>query len=157
MVDSVKAEPPKVEEVCYWATPTTCVEVWCFMGLANYFLQYIELFSALAAQLSSLTGPSAMFRWGNHKQHSFEALKQPLCSAQVLSIWQQGSKARLTTNASEVATSAVLEQLVDGEWHPVVFESWKLAESEQHYTPACLELLTVVLAFKALRPWLLDS
>ena len=52
---------------------------------------------------------------------------------------------------------AVLEQLVDGEWHPVAFESRKLAVLELHYTPACLELLAVVLAFKALLLWLLDS
>ena len=73
----------------------------------------------------------------------------------VLSIWQQGHKALLTINTSEVATLAVLEQLGDGEWHPVAFESWKLAASELHYTPACLELLSVVLAFKALWQWLL--
>ena len=113
--------------------------------------------SALAAQLSSLTGPRATFRWGDREQHSFEALKQALCSAPVLSIWQPGRKARLTTDASEVATSAVLEQLVDGEWHPVAFESRKLAASERHYTLAFLELLAVVRAFKAFRPWLLDG
>ena len=55
-----------------------------------------------------------------------------------------------------MATLAVLEQLVDGEWHPVAFESRKLAALEQHYTPACLELLAVVLAFKVLQQWLLD-
>ena len=72
-----------------------------------------------------------------------------LCSAPVLSIWQPGCRAWLTTDALEVATSAVLEQLVDWKWHPVVFKSLKLAVSEQYYTPACLELLAVVLAFKA--------
>ena len=46
---------------------------------------------------------------------------------------------------------------MDGEWHPVAFESRKLAASERHYTPACLELLAVVRAFKELRPWLLDG
>ena len=75
----------------------------------------------------------------------------------LLRILQPGLRTRQTTDASEVATSAVLEQLVGTDWHPVAFESRKLAESERHYTPACLELLTVVLAFKALRPWLLDS
>ena len=133
-----------------------CVEVWRFVGLANYFQQYIKCFSALAAQLSSLTGPWATFRWGDCEQHSFEVLKQALCSVPVLSIWQPGSKARLTTDASEVATSAVLEQLVDGEKHPIVFESLNLAASERHYTTACFKLLAVVLAFKSLYPWLLD-
>ena len=46
---------------------------------------------------------------------------------------------------------------MDGEWHPIAFESWKLAVLEQHHTPACLELLAMVLAFKALCQWLLDG
>ena len=46
---------------------------------------------------------------------------------------------------------------MDWEWHPVAFESQKLAASERHYTPACLELLAVVRTFKALLLWLLDG
>ena len=98
-VDDVKADPAKVAAVRHWATPTSCVEVRRFVGLANYFRRYIERFSALAAPLSSLTGPRATFRWGHNEQHSFEALKQVLCLAPVLSIWQPGRRARLTTNA----------------------------------------------------------
>ena len=156
-VDGVKADPAKVEEVHHWVTLTTCVKVWRFMGLANYFLQYIKHFSVLAAQLSSLTGPWAKLCRGDSKQHSFETLKQDLCLSPVLSIWQPGSKALLTTDALKVATLAVLEQLVNREWHPVAFESRKLAALEQHYTPVCLELLAVVLAFKVLHLWLLDG
>ena len=104
MVDCVKADPAKVEVVLHWVTPTSCVEVRHFMGLANYFWQYIKLFSALAAQLSSLTGPWATFHWGDSKQHSFKALKQALFLVQVLSIWQPGCKARLTTDTLEVAS-----------------------------------------------------
>ena len=101
----------------HWVTPTSCVKALRFVGLANYFWQYIKRFSALAVLLSSLTGPRATFCWGDSEQHSFEALKKALCSALVLSILQPGSKAQLTTDASEVATLVVLEQLVDGEWH----------------------------------------
>ena len=103
-VDSVKADPAKVDVVRHWATPTSCVEVLRLVGLANYFLLYIERFSELAALLSSLTGPWAKFFWGNTEQRSFESLKQALCSVPVLSIWQPGHRARLTTDASEVAT-----------------------------------------------------
>ena len=92
-------------EVFVCPTPTSCVEVLRFLGLANYFRQYIERFSELAALLSSLTGHLATFRWGDTKQRSFESLKQALCLVPVLSIWQPGHRAWLTTNASEVVTS----------------------------------------------------
>ena len=40
-VDRVKVDPAKVEAVRHWATPTSCVEVRRFVGLANYFWLYI--------------------------------------------------------------------------------------------------------------------
>jgi hypothetical protein len=134
-VDCVKADPAKVEAVRDWAVPSSCVEVRHFLGLANYFRRYINRFSEVAAPLSSLTRLAAVFWWGEREQCSFEALKQALCSAPVLRIWQPGLRTRLTTDASEVATSAVLEQLVGTDWHPVAFESRKLAESESGTTP----------------------
>ena len=99
-VDSVKADPAKVDAVHHWATPTSCVEVLRLVGLANYFLLYIERFSELAALLSSLTGPWAKFRYGDTEQRSFKSLKQELYLALVLSIWQPGRRAQLTTDAS---------------------------------------------------------
>ena len=96
------ADPAKVDAVCHWATLTSCVEVPRFVGLANYFQLYIKRFSELAALLSSLTGPRATLRWVDTKQCSFESLKQALCSVKVLSIWQLGRRARLTTDVSEV-------------------------------------------------------
>ena len=48
-VNTVKADPAKVKVVRHWATPTSCVEMWRFVGLANYFRLCIKRFSALAA------------------------------------------------------------------------------------------------------------
>ena len=31
LVDCVKADPAKVDVVCHWVTPTSCVEVWSFV------------------------------------------------------------------------------------------------------------------------------
>ena len=76
-------------EVFVCPTPTSCVEVLRFLGLANYFRQYIERFSELAALLSSLTGHLATFRWGDTKQHSFEGVV--FCAGpQYLAAWAQG-------------------------------------------------------------------
>ena len=68
-----------------------------------------------------------MFHWGALEQASFNCLKCALSAALVLWLWDPARPTRLTTDASEVATSAVLEQLVDCSWHPIAFESGKLA------------------------------
>jgi hypothetical protein len=65
---------------------------------------------------------------------------------------------RLITDASEPAVSAILEQPDDaGAFHPVVFESRKLTQPERAYPTHLLELLAMVHALKALRPYLLDK
>ena len=69
-----------------------------------------------------------------------------------------GCPTRLLTDASELAVSAILEQPDDaGAFHPVAFESRKLTQPERSYPPHLLELLAVVHALKALRPYLLDK
>ena len=54
--------------------------------------------------------------------------------------------------------SAILEQPDDAcAFHPVAFESRKLTQPERSYPPHLLELLAVVHALKALRPYLRDK
>jgi hypothetical protein len=78
----------------------------------------------------------------------------------VLRVWDPVRPTRLLTDASELAVSAILEQLDDaGAFHPVACESrtGKLTQPERSYPPHLLELLAVVHALKTLRPYLLDK
>jgi hypothetical protein len=64
----------------------------------------------------------------------------------------------VTTDASEVAISAVLTQPDDeGHHHPVAYESRKLTDAEQAYPSHVLELLAVVHALRVFRHYLLGS
>jgi len=129
-----------------------------FVGLANYYRKFVLRFSTLAAPLTTLCSPRARFTWGPAEQQSFDALKAALTSAPVLRVWDPARPTRLITDASELAVSAILEQPDDaGAFHPVAFESRKLTQPERAYPPHLLELLAVVHALKALRPYLLDK
>ena len=154
----VAVDPRKVAAVAEWATPTSCTDVRRFVGLANYYRKFVLRFSALAAPLTALCGPRALFTWGPAEQQSFIALKAALTSAPVLRVWDSARPTRLLTDASELAVSAILEQPDDaGAFHPVAFESRKLTQPERLYPPHLLELLAVVHALKTLRPYLLDK
>jgi len=154
----VAVDPRKVEAVAAWATPTSCTNVRRFVGLANYYRKFVLLFSALAAPLTALCSPLALFVWGAEEQRSFDALKAALTSAPVLRVWDPARPTRLLTDASELAISAILEQPDDtGVFHHVAFESRKLTLPERSYPPHLLELLAVVHALKALLPYLLDK
>ena len=51
----------KVQSIVEWATPTSCSEVWCFTGLANYYSRFVEGYADLAAPLTELGSPTARF------------------------------------------------------------------------------------------------
>ena len=90
-------------------------------------------------------------------EQSFDALRAALMSAPVLRVWDPSRPTRLTTDASELAVSGILEQPDDGgAFHPIAFESRKLTAPERAYPPHLLELLAVVHCLKSFRPYLLD-
>ena len=78
-------------------------------------------------------------------------------SAPLPSLWDTSRPTHLTTDASELAVSGILEQPDDqGSFHPIAFESRKLAAPERAYPSHLLELLAVVHCLNSFDPYLLD-
>jgi hypothetical protein len=77
----VSVDPRKVQSIMEWAMPTSSSEVRRFK-------------------------PTARFAWTRDTQASFDALKQALCSAPVLSTFDLVSREVLTTDANKIAVAA---------------------------------------------------
>ena len=117
-----------------WPVPASNVELRRFVGLCNYYRRFVDGYADVAAPLTRLCGPHAPWAWGPAEQLSFDALKQCLTTAPVLGTFDSGRCSVVTTDASEVAISAVLTQPDDeGHHHPVAYESRKLTDAEQAY------------------------
>jgi hypothetical protein len=50
------------------------------------------------------------------------------------------------TDASDIAVGTVLQQYVDGTWHPIYFFSKKMKPTETRYSTFDRELLAIYLA-----------
>ena len=147
-------DPKKVQAVKEWPVPINATEVRQFLGLASYYRRYIQQFSDIAAPLNALTQKGAEFSWTQACGNAFEALKQHLVDAPVLSYPRFGSEAStfvLQTDASAVGLGAVLEQ--DG--HVIAYTSRSLTAPECQYSVIQRECLAVVHALKQLRHYLL--
>ena len=57
------ADPDKVSAVRTWPKPQNVKEVQQFMGLANYYAQYICNFADIAAPLTFLMSPKWQWVW----------------------------------------------------------------------------------------------
>ncbi|XP_021986884.1 uncharacterized mitochondrial protein AtMg00860-like [Helianthus annuus] len=69
-----------------WEAPKTQYEISSFLGLAGYYRRFIENFSRIATQLTTLTRKNVKFDWGPKQKESFEILKHKLTNAPVLTL-----------------------------------------------------------------------
>ena len=51
----VAVDPEKIEAIVDWPRLTNVTKVWSFLGLAGYYLKFVEEFSSTAMPLSKLT------------------------------------------------------------------------------------------------------
>ncbi|XP_070011098.1 uncharacterized mitochondrial protein AtMg00860-like [Nicotiana sylvestris] len=73
--EGIRVDTQTIEAVKTWPRPTTLVEVRKFIGLASYYMRFVEGFSSLSAPLTKLTQKGAKFQWTDVCERSYQALK----------------------------------------------------------------------------------
>jgi hypothetical protein len=63
-------DPAKIQVICDWLAPTTLIELRSFLGLANFYRQFVLGFSHIAWALIQVTKGCgrAKFMWGKEQQ-----------------------------------------------------------------------------------------
>ena len=140
----IKPLPCKVEAIRKVKPPTTIKELQRFLGMINYYRRFIKsaahhlfhLFEALGSKPKRLL-------WSAEMQTSFDAIKDALANATMLHHPDPSLPLSLTTDASDVAIGAVIEQRGPSGWEPLAFFSKKLSDSQQKWSPYDRELHAV--------------
>lgn len=153
--DGLKTNAGLVKAIREWPVPSTQRHVMQFLGLTNFYHQYIDHYADLALPLTALLGSDTPFVWTQAQQGAFEALKTAVTTAPVLRIFDPALSTAVETDASGFAIGAVLFQIdSNGVSRPVAFTSRKLSQAEQNYPTHEQELLAVVHALKTWRYYL---
>ena len=71
----IEMEEDKVVGVLNWPIPKTVRDVRKFLGLANYYRQFVKDFAKLARLLNNLTRKDKKWKWGDEQQRAFEQLR----------------------------------------------------------------------------------
>ena len=104
--------------------------------------------------MTNLLSPANPYVWTEAQQTSFEALKMALTTTPVLALPDPELPFEVTTDASDIAISAVLNQNQGRGMQPIAFESRKLSVHELNYPIHEKELLAIVYALKIWRIYL---
>ena len=142
----IQALPGKVRAIIDWPRPKGVHDVRSFLGLASYYRRFVRGFSEMARPLTALTRAGVDWEWSTAQHQAFNRLKLALTTAPVLKLPDFGKQFIVTTNASDVAVGAILEQDFGNGLQPVAFASRKLNDAEMRYSAYERELLGIVWA-----------
>ena len=73
--EKIEIEEDKVAGVLNWSVPKTVRDIRKFLGLANYYRQFVKDFAKLARPLNNLTRKDERWKWEEKQQKVFEQLK----------------------------------------------------------------------------------
>lgn len=151
--------------------PRSGDELTRFLGLVNYFADFVDHFAETAAPLyAALKGtgfskkrrhgqrlviPDWKARWGKDQTKAWKELKDALSNPEILAAPRRGAAKRVMTDASAYGLGGVLlQETKDGKWQPVSFTSRLLRKAERNYAPTEREFLAVIHALQKWRHYL---
>ena len=149
----ISVDPHKISAVRDWPLPKNKQQVQSFLGFVNYYRKFIKDCSLRAKPLTELT-KNVNFEWTKEQDDSFQTLKNALTDAPVLRTFNSSLPTFVTTDASQYAIGAVLEQEENKLRRPVAFASRTLNNAEQNYAAHERELLAIVDTLKWWRVYL---
>jgi len=77
-------EEEKVKGVLNWPTPKCVKDIQKFLGLANYYHQFIEGFASIARPLHDMVRKDQKWDWTEKQEKAFRELKERFTNKPVL-------------------------------------------------------------------------
>ena len=143
--------PEKVQAIVEWQAPHSVRAIQAFLGFANFYHQFIRMFSELTAPLIELTKKDVPFKWMDCTNKVFERLKSMFVSAPILLQFNSDCKTVVEVNSSGYVVGGLLMQYnSNGILHPCAFFLKKNDPAECNYKIYDKELLAIV---KCLKEW----
>ena len=153
--DGVRMEKEKVQRVIEWPVPKSVKDVQKFLGLANYYRQFVKDFAKIARPLHEMMRKENKWSWGKRQQKAFEELKKRFTTGPVLVTSDLDKEMRVEADMSDFAMGGVLSMKCEDEkWRPVAYISKSLNEAEKNCEIHDKEMLAIIQCLEAWRHFL---
>ena len=153
--EGLKPTADKVRALVEVPVPKDVTQLRSFLGLVNYYAKFLPNLSSALAPLNQLLQKSRKWSWGSSQAKAFQAAKEALTSATVLTHYNPDLDLILDCDASPYGVGAVLShQLEDGSTRPIAFASRSLNPAEHRYAHLDKEGLAIVYGVKKFHQYL---
>ena len=137
-----------------WPVPKSIKDVQKFLGLANYYRQFVKDFAKIAKPLHEMMRKETKWSWGERQQKAFEELKVRFTTEPVLVTPDLNREMRVEADASDFAMGGVLSmKCEDKRWRPVAYISKSLNKAKRNYEIHD-EMLVIIWCLEAWRHFL---
>ena len=152
----IRPSPQAVNAIAQCSQPGSKSELRTFLGMANFFRNFIPHFATEASALYRLLQDSCPFEFGDVEIASFNKLKTSLLDSSFLSYFDTcpTTKTILYTDASTKGLGGMLCQEVNGVEKPVYFVSRQLKPNEKQYSSSEMETLAAIWSVEKLHQFL---
>ena len=145
--EGIRPRLARVDAIRTFPVPQDKKSLHQFVGLINYYHRFVPRCAEILQPLHQALAADTL-SWTSNCQKAFDDTKQALSAAVVLVHPQPNAATCITTDASNFAVGAVLEQFIAGQWKPISFFSKKLTPAELKYSAFDRELLAIYFAVR---------
>lgn len=140
--NGMSPDPEKIKAIKDMSEPNDRKSLERFLGAVNYLSKFIPNYSENIYVLTRLLRKDISWSWEQGHRCAFEKLKDLLCNAPVLALYDVSGPVIISVDASSVALGAVLLQ----EGRPIEYASRTLTETQVRYAQIEKEMLAIVFA-----------
>ena len=137
-VDGMSMSTNRIKAFLDIPRPKTITDLRKFLGVANYFHQFIANHSAVVQHLHALIKPKlskyTSLVWTTLGQTAFESLRELIANCPLLRFPDDSSPIILRTDASDFGIGGILFQTIEGVENPIAFVSKSLTDVQLRWS-----------------------
>lgn len=139
----------KINDIKNSPRPTDVSSLRTFLGMINYYQQFIPNLASKLNPLYKLLQKDIKFVWSKECEKIFQRLKEELCGEKVLIPFHGNLPVTLATDASPTGFGAVLSHIMpDKTERPIAFASKTLTKAEKGYSQLDKEAAALIWGLK---------
>ena len=148
--EGIRVDLQKIEAVKQWPRPTSTIDIRSFLGVAGYYIRFVEGYLSIGSPLTSLTQKMVKFQQSDNCDKSFAELTKRWTTTPFFTLPEGSDGYVIYCDASRVGLGCVLMQ----RGKVIAYASRQLKVHEKNYQTHDLELAIVVFALKIWRHYL---
>ena len=126
--------------------PNCSKELRRFLGMANYYREFISKYAERVEPLQQLLRKNSTFDWCEPQEKSFNEIKKEISSKSLLNYPDWNKPFIIELDGSKVAACGILMQETEGKRNILSYHSSTLDQAQRNYSPTELECWAAISA-----------